>query len=151
KTSALPNCAAGQLRELANAADIVFVGLDEAATLWGCDAPEEVRELLPGPGTVVVKDSAAAAIAFGERTVVVPAPQVDVVEPVGAGDAFAAGYLSGVLRGTDVTRSLRLGHLLAAQSLLSTTDHRVAPEQDQLQLWLDCSDEQWRQLRFGSA
>ncbi|MEK8105664.1 PfkB family carbohydrate kinase [Micromonospora sp. M12] len=49
--------------------------------------------------------------------------RVTVVEPVGAGDAFAAGYLAGLLRGLDAVRRLRLGHLMAAQALTSSGDN----------------------------
>lgn len=138
------------LRELAQLADTVFVGLDEANTLWGVETPEDVREVLNRPGVVVVKDGAIAAHALGSETVTVPAPKVEVVEPVGAGDAFAAGFLSGVLRGTDVARCLRLGHLLAAHSLLSTEDHTASPDRDDLERWLDCDEMRWRALSFGS-
>jgi 2-dehydro-3-deoxygluconokinase len=114
------------LRRLAEAADIVFVGLDEAQALWGEDIrePEDVRALLPSPGIVVVKDSANAATAFhGATRTTVPALAVDVVEPVGAGDAFAAGFLVGHLRGESTERCLRRGHLTAASALSVTGDH----------------------------
>lgn len=144
-----PAQAAPRLRELAQLADVVFVGLDEAATLWGTKTPEAVRELLDRPGTVVVKDGADAAYSLGERDAVVPAPTVDVVEPVGAGDAFAAGYLSGMLRGADGLRCLRLGHLLAAHSLLSTEDHSAPPSGEALAEWLEYDEKQWGELRFS--
>lgn len=115
--------AAEVLAGLADRADIVFVGLDEAATLWGCAAPEDVRAVLPRPGTLVVKDGPVGATAFGAQDpVFVPAPPVDVVEPVGAGDAFAAGYLYGVLRGLAEPDRLRLGHRVAAATLRSVGD-----------------------------
>ncbi|GAA0519198.1 carbohydrate kinase [Saccharopolyspora subtropica] len=141
--------AAPRLRELAQFADVVFVGLDEAATLWGVETPDGVRKMLDRPDTVVVKDGANAAYALGADTVAVPAPEVAVVEPVGAGDAFAAGYLSGLLRGEDRVRCLRLGHILAAHSLLSTEDHMPLPDRDAVAGWLGCDDQQWRCLRFG--
>lgn len=141
--------AAPVLRELAELADIVFVGLDEAATLWGVKTADEVRDLLDGPDTVVVKDGAEAAYALGRSRVVVPAPEVEVVEPVGAGDAFAAGFLSGVLRGEDDVRCLRLGHVLAAHSLRSTEDHTTAPDAESLADWLGRDEREWNALRFG--
>lgn len=45
--------AAGELRDLANRADLVFVGLDEAESLWGT-SPAAVRALLEVPSEVVV-------------------------------------------------------------------------------------------------
>ncbi|GAA4829348.1 sugar kinase [Saccharopolyspora rosea] len=138
-----------RLRELAQLADVVLVGLDEAAALWGVRDVAEVRALLDRPGALVVKDGGTAAHAFGADHVAVPAPEVAVVEPVGAGDAFAAGYLSGVLRGADVVRCLRLGHILAAHSLLSTEDHTRPPGPEVLDGWLGRDERQWRDLRFG--
>jgi hypothetical protein len=83
-----------------------------------------IRALLPPPNTLVVKDGANAATAYqDEFRVVVPALTIDVVEPVGAGDAFAAGFLASRLRGEPLDRSLRLGHLTAASALRVTGDH----------------------------
>ncbi|WP_208713194.1 hypothetical protein [Sinomonas sp. R1AF57] len=45
----------GATVELANRADLVFVWLDEAQALWGCATPDDVRVLLPGPGTLLAK------------------------------------------------------------------------------------------------
>ncbi|WP_127357816.1 sugar kinase [Actinacidiphila soli] len=114
------------LLPLADSADITFVGLDEAQALWGDALTDSaaVRGLLPGPGMLVVKDGSRAATAFvGTASYTVPALQVGVVEPVGAGDAFAAGFLAGLLRSYDPVRALRLGHLTAASALRVTSDH----------------------------
>ena len=115
--------AAPVLRRLANRADVVFVGLDEAQTLWGVTTPGDVRALLPAPGVLVVKDGAAGAYSFGRSgPAFVPAPAVDVVEPVGAGDAYAAGYLYGLLHDLPEPDRLRLGHLVAGAALRVTGD-----------------------------
>lgn len=114
--------AAPVLLELARQADLVFVGLDEAQLLWGTRTPRAVRDLIDVP-RLVVKDGAVGATEFeGGQEVFVPAPQVDVVEPVGAGDAFAAGYLSGLLRGAGSAERLGRGHAVAARALGSMGD-----------------------------
>ncbi|MBT2522524.1 sugar kinase [Arthrobacter sp. ISL-28] len=119
-----------RLLELAGMATVVLVGLDEAETLWGCSTADEVSTLLPGPRHVVVKDSATEAVEFirvqnqPERLCRVPAHRVDVVEPVGAGDAFAAGYLAGLLRGDRPEGRLALGHSFAAWTLGTRVDFR---------------------------
>ncbi|SHN34444.1 sugar kinase [Cryptosporangium aurantiacum] len=111
--------AAPILAGLARRADVVFVGLDEAQTLWGVQTAADVRALLPEPTRVVVKDGAVGA---WSDDVFVPAPTVDVVEPVGAGDAFAAGYLFGLLGDAAEADRLRLGHRIAGAALRVTGD-----------------------------
>jgi 2-dehydro-3-deoxygluconokinase len=115
------------LLEFARRADIVFVGLDEANRIWDVRTPEEVREHVGTGRTLVVKDSDVGATAFADGAhAFVPADAVEVVEPVGAGDAFAAGYLSGLLRGWDQPARLRLGHRVAALALRTMADHADA-------------------------
>lgn len=119
-----PELARQVLTSLANAADIVFVGLDEAKSLWGTVSPAGVRRVLPEPDVILVKDGSREAIAFGRGPAVsVPALKAEVIEPVGAGDAFAAGWLHGMLQGFSEEARLRLGHLMAVAALRSPTDH----------------------------
>jgi 2-dehydro-3-deoxygluconokinase len=123
------------LCRLAQAAEIVFVGLDEAQALWGDELrdPSDVRALLQSPRIVVVKDGARAATAFfGQSCVRVPALAVHIVEPVGAGDAFAAGFLAGLLRGQSAERCLRTAHVTAASALSVTGDHGPLPDEAEL-------------------
>lgn len=117
-----------ELASLANQADLVFVGLDEAQTLWGASTPADVRAILPKCATLVVKDGAVGATSFTDAgSWFVPAPKVDVIEPVGAGDAFAAGYLFGVLNGVGEEDRLRLGHRIAAVALTTVGDVGAVP------------------------
>jgi 2-dehydro-3-deoxygluconokinase len=116
------------LARLADAADLAFTGLDEAATLWGAKTPEDVRDLLPNAGVLVVKDGGNGVTAFeGARRAYSPAEPVDVVEPVGAGDAFAAGFLYGRLHDASLEACMRLGHRLAAGALQTVGDLAPPP------------------------
>ncbi|MFJ9031688.1 sugar kinase [Streptomyces sp. NPDC102274] len=138
--------AAAVLHDFANRADITFVGLDEAQALWGSGLaePTDVRSLLSGPRILVVKDGGYAATAFeGARVHTVPAPKVEIVEPVGAGDAFAAGFLAGLLRGEDTVRALRLGHLTAGAALGVTGDHGPLPDRGRIAALLDMPTDMW--------
>lgn len=122
--------APARLLELAQRAHVVLVGLDEAESLWGTSTAQEVAELIDTPPTMVVKDGDREAVEFQRaagnhaRVTRVPARQAHVVEPVGAGDAFAAGYLAAHLRGADAEGRLELGHSLAAWTLGTTADYR---------------------------
>jgi len=134
------------LHRYAQAADIVFVGLDEAQALWGARLadPRDVRMLLSKPRIVVVKDGATAATVFcGDSRVVVPALRVDVVEPVGAGDAFAAGFLAGLIHGKSAEQCLRSGHLTAAAALSVTGDHGPLAAPEEFARLLGVSAESW--------
>ncbi|MBC3190055.1 sugar kinase [Pseudonocardia sp. C8] len=132
---------------LAARADVVLAGADEAVRVFGTDDPARLRVLLPGPDLVVVKDGADRAVAVHPdgSTTAQPALAVDVVEPVGAGDAFAAGLLGGLVRGEPVGRCLRRGHLGAAAVLVVPGDS-APPLPAEL---LDLDDAGWAGLRVG--
>lgn len=125
-----PDTAAPVLLALARRADVVFVGLDEARLLWDAGDPQAVRALLREPSELVVKDGPRPAFAFiaGATPVVEPALPVEVVEPVGAGDAFAAGYLATRRDGGGGRTALRVGHALAAGVLRARSDHGGPPD-----------------------
>ncbi|WP_315904040.1 sugar kinase [Streptomyces fulvoviolaceus] len=139
------------LRELARCADVVFVGRDEAENLWGTRTAQEVRGLL-GPGPVlVVKDAGHGATAYGadgEETFV-PTPATRVVERVGAGDAFAAGYLAALLEGRTRANGLRLGHLMAAATLGTGEDVPTVLTRDTLDRHLALDNADWSALRLA--
>lgn len=121
------------LARLTGLADLVLVGRDEAAQLWGTDTADDIRSLLTAPGDLVVKDDAREAVAWvgGERVALAPSP-VEVVEPVGAGDAFAAGYLDARLRGRAPRQALAAGHRLARAALQATDDLGDAVPREEL-------------------
>ena len=101
----------------------MFVGRDEAERLWGTTTPAEVRALLPDVAELVVKDGPHGATTFaGADEVFVPALKVEVVEEVGAGDAFAGGYLAALLDHASIDERLRAGHARAALVLGTTAD-----------------------------
>jgi 2-dehydro-3-deoxygluconokinase len=139
------------LRELANAADVVLVGGDEAEAVWGFGEPADIRALLPRPDTVVIKQGAKGATMI-ERDpatgadrpeVFEPALRVDVVEPIGAGDAFAAGFLAATLAGESPTRRLRAGHLRAAGVLRTREDIGTPLPPELVAELLDADEHTW--------
>jgi 2-dehydro-3-deoxygluconokinase len=86
--------AAPVLRDLVSRADVVFAGPAEAALFVDGSAPLDGLAKL-GPAEVIVKDGARGCTALidGSRYSL-PALPVQVVDPVGAGDAFVAAYLT---------------------------------------------------------
>ncbi|GAA1553753.1 sugar kinase [Kribbella lupini] len=149
------------LWRLLRAADVVLIGADEAMLFAGTSDPPELRRLLGPRATIVVKSDAHAALALepagqgalvadgADRRTEVPALTVDVVEPVGAGDAFAAGFLAATLEGLPMEQRLRSGHLSAAAVLTVPDDHAEPPEPSLRQALLQCPAEEWAQTRFG--
>lgn len=128
--------AADALHRVAQHADLVFVGLDEARDLWGTASAEDVFATVSTPSIVVVKDADVGALEVDRRGTVdvhtfESPPQVEVVELIGAGDAFAGGFLAGLIRGEGAEARLRRGHAAAAWVIGSWDDvrpgHRPAP------------------------
>lgn len=122
-----PGAASPALLALASRADLVFVGLDEAERLWGTADADAVRSLLPESALLVVKDADIGATEYERRDgadvrTFAPAIKTEVVEAVGAGDAFAAGYLSAHLNGAAADERLLAGHRRAHLVLQSTGD-----------------------------
>jgi 2-dehydro-3-deoxygluconokinase len=124
------------LRDLAAHCDIVLPGLDEAELLTGETDPERAARgiLALGPSLVIVKLGAEGALAVTEdERVAVPAvPLPRIVDPVGAGDAFAAGFLAGQLRGFDLATSLALANRCGAIATTAPGDADVFPRWDEV-------------------
>ncbi|MFG6475226.1 sugar kinase [Microbacterium sp. P06] len=118
------------LRTLAARADIVFGGDDELQLLHPGLTPEAVAELLIREGCreVVLKRGPDGATAFaGGDVVESPGFVVEVVDTVGAGDAFVAGYLSGLLAGLDVRSRLARANACGAMLCMTPGDWESAP------------------------
>ncbi|MBF6049985.1 sugar kinase [Streptomyces sp. NRRL B-1677] len=148
------------LASLARRSDLVFVGEDEAEAAWGLHGPAAIRAALPEPRILVVKQGAAGATAYvrdirdmrdvrADAVLSVPAPSVDVVAPVGAGDAFAAGFLSGTLRGLGIEQCLRHGHLMAAAALTAPGDLAAPPRREHADRLAALAPAAWGRLRLG--
>jgi sugar/nucleoside kinase (ribokinase family) len=93
-----------------------------------------LRELV-GPGTTVVVKNGIDPTeihAAGNKSVSVrPAPVDEVRDTTGAGDAFAAGFLTAVLDNADPVEAVAAGHRLASRVLaqpgaILTTDEKEA-------------------------
>ncbi|HVK24450.1 MAG TPA: sugar kinase [Actinokineospora sp.] len=135
--------AANVLRPLIDYVDLVFTGPDEAQLLTGEHHPDVAARALihRGARLVVVKNGAQGAWATdGEREWTAPALPAAVVDPVGAGDAFNAGFLSGWLRDEPVESSLRRGAACGALSVQTLGDLAGLPYPDDLAAILDASD-----------
>lgn len=114
-----PQAARETLELLLPQVDVLFSGLRDLRTLFGVpEQPEAAARAMAAYGVplVVVTLAAEGALAYereGDRVQRHPAFPTDVQDRIGAGDAFAAGFLHGWLE-ADVAHGLRCGNALAA-------------------------------------
>lgn len=106
--------AAAALRPLLDQIDIIFAGQEEVDVLidpeTGAGDPRATAALLAkaGRGHAVIKLGTRGAVAHVDgRDYSQPALTVPVVDTVGAGDAFVAGYLAETIAGADPQQRLQ--------------------------------------------
>lgn len=112
-------------------ADIVFAGDEEAAMIVGPGEPIDLaRELIRrGAGEAVIKLGADGCAAVIDGTAHrVAAHPVDVVDTVGAGDAFVAGYLHEFLAGAGAAARLTTAVTAGALACTSLGDWEGSPD-----------------------
>jgi len=109
------------LEEILPHVDILLPNEHEAMRMSRADDVETaLSRLAQKVETVVVKMGASGAVAIRDgHRISAPAVPVTVIDPIGAGDSFDAGFLHQFLRGADLTTCLAYGNLWGA---FSTTD-----------------------------
>jgi 2-dehydro-3-deoxygluconokinase len=120
--------------------DLLFVSAEEAAALWGwADESAGMAQLAAaGPAEVVLKRGADGSTVWldGERVDAEPFG-VREVDPIGAGDAFAAGYLAASLRGDTPSDRLRTANAMGALCVSTLGDYEGLPSAQELTEFLD--------------
>jgi 2-dehydro-3-deoxygluconokinase len=126
-----PASAAAALSHVLPYADWVLCGAEEGRLLFGGESPAATIAAIrdAGAGDAVVRVGAAGAVLLAEGGPITVAPEraVTVVDEVGAGDAFAAGFAYGLLHGRAPTDAVRLANRLAAAALEGTGDWETLP------------------------
>lgn len=128
------------LRTIATGVDVVLGSPDELAVLADEDPAADPAELAAavatlGPTTVIAKlgPDGALGLDSGATPVHVPAvPVPAVVDPVGAGDAFCAGFIAGRLDGVDLETALRMGTACGALAVAAVGDQAGLPDRAEL-------------------
>jgi 2-dehydro-3-deoxygluconokinase len=120
--------------------DTIVAGMEEGRMLSGREEPEAVAAELMRAGVkrVVLKTGGRGAVALDEGGAV-SRNGFDVgrvVDPIGAGDAFAAGFLSGHVDGLNAEGCLERGHALAAMVCMTHGDWEGLPDRRQLEEFL---------------
>ena len=129
--------AAAELGFLVRQADLVFAGPEEASLLVGDAPPERTAHALTalGPRQAIVKLGAEGALAVVDGVALAQPPvAVTVVDPIGAGDAFVAGFLAAYLDGAGPTERLRTAATCGSFAVSVQGDFEGLPRRDELGL-----------------
>ncbi|HEV2763881.1 MAG TPA: PfkB family carbohydrate kinase, partial [Pyrinomonadaceae bacterium] len=119
-----------EVRALLPLVDVVLGTVEEVEAAVGAEGmsatgPSELSDALrdgidellgAGPNALVVKRGARSTLVFprGGRVVEAATFPVEVLNVLGAGDAFAGGFLYGYLKGWDFLRAARMGNACGA-------------------------------------
>lgn len=126
-----------ELRKVLPWTDVFLPNTDEARMLTGLDNPYRQAEYFAAAGaatTIVTCGKEGAVLIDTERRVRSRSFTVDFVDGTGSGDAFAAGYIHGMLEGQSAERCVEMGSALGASCVRSpgaTTGVFTRPELDQ--------------------
>lgn len=113
--------------------DLLLLGTDEAAILFGSEDPATVYAAARARGVEEVALKGGADGCWYDDGGVprhLPTAAAEVVDPVGAGDAFGGGYLAARLAGASAAGAAWLGSRLAAGVVARTGDTTGLPDPD---------------------
>ena len=138
RESSWPNAEeAGRVARIAlSNIDIVIANEDEVTVLTGeKDATKAVGKVLRAGPTLLVRKLGAAGVQAhtNDGSVKVAPLAIAVVSTVGAGDAFAAGFLAAWLQKRDLPDCLRRGNAAAAIVVSKVSCSDVMPTSDQIE------------------
>ncbi|WP_158806802.1 adenosine kinase [Beijerinckia sp. L45] len=97
--------------------DILFANEAELMSLYETDFDKAVQQLQSeGILGAVTRSEKGSVVITKEETIAVPAAPIEtLVDTTGAGDLFAAGFITGLVRGHDHATCAKLGGLAAAE------------------------------------
>jgi len=120
-------------------ADIILIEPEDAEILIGEKEPEKISDTLLSMGAkiVVTKLGEEGAVASTkEKTVRKQGFRVPVVDVIGAGDAFAAGFISSIMRGWSLEEALEIGNAAGALVVTVRGDIENLPSLDDVRKFL---------------
>ena len=125
------------LGELVELSDVLFAGPEEAALIVAAGPPQQMaRELATvGPTQVIIKLGHLGAVArIDDQPHTCDVVPVRVADPVGAGDAFVAGYLSELIAGEPSGTRLATAAAAGAFAVTVSGDWEGLPHRHELAL-----------------
>lgn len=119
------------LLRISSQADIVLPSITEGEFMFGESCPNKLGELFldRGASLVVIKVGSEGAYFFSKnQSQLVPGfPVEQVVDPVGAGDGFAAGFISGLLDHLSIDKAVERGNAVGAMVTMVNGDVEGLP------------------------
>jgi len=124
------------LKTLIERSFVVFPNEGEVRMITGKELKEGSEILLKkGAGIVAVKlGEKGCYVADGNESHLVEPYQTKVVDTTGAGDAFCAGFLYGLIKGKDLHNCARLGNFVASRSITEIGARSGLPTQKDVQI-----------------
>ncbi|AFH59618.1 2-dehydro-3-deoxygluconokinase [Paenibacillus mucilaginosus K02] len=132
--------ARGVLLELAQEADYFLPGLDELKLLYQTESFDEiVAKLSELKAISIVKggEDETYVVENGEVSAVPYFKAERVVDTVGAGDGFCAGFFVGLLKGYTHVEAVRLGNLIGCMVVQMEGDWEGIPTWEQVEAFLN--------------
>lgn len=124
---------------LVSYADILFTDNDDTRILVGSQGTSAAYALISkGPQIVVLKGGARGAAAYTKAgPIEEPGYKVPVVDPTGAGDAFAGVFVSGILKGWKLLDCLRAGNVAGSLVVTVRGDQENIPTEEDIKSFLE--------------
>ena len=115
---ALRNIPMTEIKNWLTFADVLILNDEEARFLAGKDDLKDcLYELAKIVEVVVIKEGKKGSIAINKEVVESPAETIDAVDTTGAGDSFAAGFMSTWFANHDLKDALNHGAKLARRCI----------------------------------
>jgi 2-dehydro-3-deoxygluconokinase len=137
--------AAGTLKKILPYTDIFLSGAGEGSAILGESSKEKMADRLLEMG---VKTAAFKMGALGcwvadaqTRRMIGPEKAGACVDPVGAGDAFNAGFLAGVLEGKNIETCGKMGNVMGAFAVTSSGDTEGLPDRKVFDKYMSSDEE----------
>jgi len=121
--------------------DVLLPGVEEGEILLGLSDPEEIikgfYKMMEPESLIVLKIGAEGALYYqGDQIKHVEPYCVDkIVDLIGAGDAFAAGLISGLLRELPIKDAVELANLVGALCITVKGDIEGLPTWEQVEVY----------------
>ncbi len=103
-----------KLKKILKSVNIFILNKEEAEALVGSGGNilDKIRKL--GPGIVCITDGARGSEVYGgDKLLKMGVHKVKVVETTGAGDAFASGFVFGMIKFNDIGKAAKIGTMNA--------------------------------------